>query len=149
MLIFSPKCALSIASGVVVASIIGYCIYFDRKRRADPQYRRKLVDRRRDLREAQRKTSNFPDLRNHEAVQQFFLQEVQMGEELLAGGELDGGVDHLANAVAVCGEPNQLLQVLQQTLQPHVFHLLALRLPTVAPRVFRPGRQVLPEEDVQ
>jgi hypothetical protein len=44
---------------------------------------------------------------------------------------LEGGVEHLGNAVAVCGQPNQLLQVLQQTLPPQVFHLLLQRLPTV------------------
>ncbi|KAJ8665765.1 hypothetical protein QAD02_007427, partial [Eretmocerus hayati] len=54
---------------------------------------------------------------------------VEMGEELLAQGDLEGGTEHLANAVAVCGQPHQLLQVLQTTLPPHVFHLLLQRLP--------------------
>jgi import receptor subunit TOM20 len=54
-----------------------------------------------------------------------------LGEELLARGDLEGGVEHLGNAVAVCGQPNQLLQVLQQTLPPQVFHLLLQRLPSV------------------
>lgn len=55
--------------------------------------------------------------------------QVQKGEELLGAGDEEGGVEHLSNAVAVCGQPNQLLQVLQQTLPPHVFQLLLLRLP--------------------
>ncbi|KAG8265625.1 Mitochondrial import receptor subunit TOM20, partial [Homalodisca vitripennis] len=54
---------------------------------------------------------------------------VQLGEELLGSGDEEGGVEHLSNAVAVCGQPNQLLQVLQQTLPPHVFQLLLMRLP--------------------
>lgn len=53
----------------------------------------------------------FPDMKDHEAVQRFFLQEIQLGEELLAAGDLENGVDHLGNAVAVCGQPNDLLQV--------------------------------------
>ena len=56
---------------------------------------------------------------------------MQLGEELLANGELEEGVEHLSNAVAVCGQPTQLLQVLQQTLPPQVFQMLLARLPEV------------------
>ena len=80
------------------------------------------------------------------------LLKVQLGEELLAQGEIETGVEHLSNAVAVCGQPQQvyftkllqymlnllpflfpqqLLQVLQQTLPPQVFRLLLERLPIV------------------
>lgn len=90
----------------------------------------------------------LPDMKDHEAVQRFFLQEVQLGEELLAAGDLENGVEHLGNAVAVCGQPNQLLQVLQQTLPPQVFHLLVQRLPLIAPRMQR-SEQMLQEEDVE
>lgn len=88
----------------------------------------------------------LPDMKDHEAVQRFFLQEVQLGEELLAAGDLENGVEHLGNAVAVCGQPNQLLQVLQQTLPPQVFHLLVQRLPLIAPRM---QRSELQDEDVE
>lgn len=96
-----------------------------------------------------RTTTNFPDMKDHEAVQRFFLQEVQLGEELLAAGDLDNGVDHLGNAVAVCGQPNELLQVLQQTLQPQVFHLLIQRLPQIAPRVMKQEQSSMQEDDVE
>lgn len=91
-------------------------------------------------------------MKDHEAVQRFFLQEIQLGEELLAAGDLESGVDHLGNAVAVCGQPNDLLQVLQQTLQPQVFHLLIQRLPSVAPRLMKAQQAPsasLQEEDVE
>lgn len=89
-------------------------------------------------------------MKDHEAVQRFFLQEVQLGEELLAAGDLENGVDHLGNAVAVCGQPNELLQVLQQTLQPQVFHLLIQRLPQIAPRVMKQqGGGAMHEDDVE
>lgn len=88
-------------------------------------------------------------MKDHEAVQRFFLQEVQLGEELLAAGDLDNGVEHLGNAVAVCGQPNQLLQVLQQTLPPQVFHLLVQRLPLIAPRIQRAETNSLQDEDVE
>ena len=46
-------------------------------------------------------------------------------------GEYEKGVDHLTNAIAVCGQPQQLLQVLQQTLPPPVFQMLLTKLPTI------------------
>lgn len=47
-------------------------------------------------------------------------------------GEFDKGVDHLTNAIAVCGQPQQLLQVLQQTLPAPVFQMLLTRLPSIS-----------------
>lgn len=58
----------------------------------------------------------------------FFLQEVQMGETLISTGDIERGVEHLANAVIVCGQPTQLLQVLQQTLPAQVFGLLIQKM---------------------
>jgi hypothetical protein len=60
---------------------------------------------------------------------------VQLGEELLGQGEIESGVEHLANAVSVCGQPQQLLQVLQQTLPPQVFYMLMQQLPSVMNKV--------------
>lgn len=47
-------------------------------------------------------------------------------------GDSETGVDHLTNAIAVCGQPQQLLQVLQQTLPPPVFQMLLTKLPTIS-----------------
>uniref|UniRef100_A0A8D2CXK5 Translocase of outer mitochondrial membrane 20 n=1 Tax=Sciurus vulgaris TaxID=55149 RepID=A0A8D2CXK5_SCIVU len=81
----------AIAAGVCGALFIGYCIYFDRKRRSDPNFKNRLRER-----------------------------------------EYEKGVDHLTNAIAVCGQPQQLLQVLQQTLPPPVFQMLLTKLPTIS-----------------
>ena len=62
------------------------------------------------------------------ASQRFFLQEVQLGEELLSQGDIENGVEHLSLAVAVCGQPQSLLGVLQQTLPPQIFSLLLQNL---------------------
>merc|ERR1712071_672989 len=94
----------------------------------------------------------LPDLKDHEAVQQFFLQQIQLGEELLGNGDIDAGVEHLSNAVAVCGQPQQLLQVLQQTLPPQVFSLLLERLPSVGQRLMARAAQSgmgMAEDDVE
>ena len=52
------------------------------------------------------------------------ILQVQLGEELLAQGDVENGVEHLSLAVAVCGQPHSLLGVLQQTLPPQIYQLL-------------------------
>ncbi|XP_023375547.1 mitochondrial import receptor subunit TOM20 homolog [Pteropus vampyrus] len=92
-------------------------------------------------------SKQLPDLKDADAVQKFFLEEIQLGEELLAQGEYEKGVDHLTNAIAVCGQPQQLLQVLQQTLPPPVFQMLLTKLPTISQRIV--SAQSLAEDDVE
>ncbi|XP_016116134.1 mitochondrial import receptor subunit TOM20 homolog B-like [Sinocyclocheilus grahami] len=91
--------------------------------------------------------SRLPDLKDAEAVQKFFLEEIQLGEELLAQGDYEKGVDHLTNAIAVCGQPQQLLQVLQQTLPPPVFQMLLTKLPTISQRIV--SAQSISDDDIE
>lgn len=139
----------AIAAGVCGALFLGYCVYFDRKRRSDPNFRQKLRERRRQQKTTtdQSGLSRLPDLKDAEAVQKFFLEEIQLGEELLAQGDYEKGVDHLTNAIAVCGQPQQLLQVLQQTLPPPVFQMLLTKLPTISQRIV--SSQTSPDDDVE
>uniref|UniRef100_A0A8C8GGU3 Mitochondrial import receptor subunit TOM20 homolog n=1 Tax=Oncorhynchus tshawytscha TaxID=74940 RepID=A0A8C8GGU3_ONCTS len=90
----------------------------------------------------------LPDLKDAEAVQKFFLEEIQLGEELLAQGDYENGIEHLTNAIAVCGQPQQLLQVLQQTLPPPVFQMLLTKLPTISQRIVS-AQGSLNEEDLE
>jgi import receptor subunit TOM20 len=136
-----PTNVWSMAAAGAGLCFIGYCIYFDRKRRSDPFFRQKLREKRRMAKQRNKLQPSgggsfqVPDLKDTEAVQRFFLQEVQLGEELLASGDIENGVEHLGNAVAVCGQPQQLLQVLQQTLPPQVFQLLLMKLPVAGQRI--------------
>ncbi|KAG7230049.1 hypothetical protein INR49_009769 [Caranx melampygus] len=68
-------------------------------------------------------------------------------KEKLREREFEKGVDHLTNAIAVCGQPQQLLQVLQQTLPPPVFQMLLTKLPTISQRII--SSQSLTEDDVE
>ncbi|CAG5116948.1 unnamed protein product [Candidula unifasciata] len=135
------RTTLGIAAAGAGICFIGYCFYFDRKRRSDPDFKTKLKERRKRSRQQKSRngSSTLPDLTNPEALQRFFLQEVQKGEEFLAMGDIEEGVEHLSNAVAVCGQPQQLLQVLQQTLPPQVFALLVQKLPSVGARLAAAG----------
>lgn len=67
-------------------------------------------------------------MKDQEAVQKFFLEEVQKGEEYLSQNDFDNCVKHLTNAIAVCGQPQQLLNVFKQTLPPNVFQMLIQNL---------------------
>ncbi|XP_029010709.1 mitochondrial import receptor subunit TOM20 homolog B isoform X1 [Betta splendens] len=139
----------AIAAGVCGALLVGYCVYFDRKRRSDPDFKNRLRERRRKQKAAKQREglTKLPDLKDAEAVQKFFLEEIQLGEELLAQGDYEKGVDHLTNAIAVCGQPQQLLQVLQQTLPPPVFQMLLTKLPSISQRIV--SAQSLSEDDIE
>lgn len=135
------KQTVGIAAAGAGLFFIGYCVYFDRKRRSDPNFKTKLREKRKLAKQQKMRceTTKLPDLTNPEAMQKFFLSEVQKGEELLAEGNIEQGVEHLSNAVAVCGQPQQLLSVLQQTLPPQVFSMLVQKLPSVGARLASAG----------
>ncbi|XP_023320205.1 mitochondrial import receptor subunit TOM20 homolog B [Eurytemora carolleeae] len=135
MLDLSSK-SLGLWAGLGTAAFLGYCIYFDNRRRSHPDFRRKLREKRKaNSKGASSSGPALPDFGDQEAVQRFFLQEVQLGEELLATGDIQNGVEHLSLAVAVCGQPHSLLSVLQQTLPPQIYHLLLQNLEVAQQRV--------------
>lgn len=45
MEMISSKAALGIAAGVAGTLFLGYCIYFDHRRHADPDFKKKLRER--------------------------------------------------------------------------------------------------------
>lgn len=99
-----------------------------------------MVPGRKAAREAEAATirSQIPSFKDNESIQKFFLNEVHMGEEMLAQGDVANGVEHLANAVVVCSQPQQLLSVLSNTLPPHVFQLLIQHLAIAGRQVNKP-----------
>uniref|UniRef100_A0A2K5S933 Mitochondrial import receptor subunit TOM20 homolog n=1 Tax=Cebus imitator TaxID=2715852 RepID=A0A2K5S933_CEBIM len=115
----------AIAAGVCGTLFIG---------RSDPNFKNRLREQRKKQKLAKETAglSRLPDLKDAEAVQKFFLEEIQLGEELLAQGEYEKEIHHPTNAIAVCGQPQQLLQ---QTLPPPVFQMLLTKLPTISQRI--------------
>ncbi|XP_045457239.1 mitochondrial import receptor subunit TOM20 homolog [Melitaea cinxia] len=151
------RTTLGIAVGLAGTLFLGYCVYFDQQRRKDPLFKKKLRERREKAQNNATKSRNLggplPDMSDHEAMQRFFLQQIQLGEELLAAGDLEAGVEHLGQAVTVCGQTQQLLSVLQQTMPAPIFHLLLKKLPEVSERLRASMRansgNTLQEEDVE
>uniref|UniRef100_A0A8D2ILQ6 TOMM20-like protein 1 n=1 Tax=Varanus komodoensis TaxID=61221 RepID=A0A8D2ILQ6_VARKO len=107
-------------------AVLGFCLYFDAKRRSAPDFPRRL----RESEWRRRRRGRRWLMKIYTAkVQEFFLQEIQLGELWLARGEHKKSIGHLANAVAVCTHPNQLMQVFEQTLPPQVFEMLVRSIP--------------------
>ncbi|XP_026483999.1 mitochondrial import receptor subunit TOM20 homolog [Vanessa tameamea] len=151
------RTTLGLAVGLAGTLFLGYCVYFDQQRRKDPLFKKKLRERREKAQHNATRSRTLggplPDMSDHEAMQRFFLQQIQLGEELLAAGDLEAGVEHLGQAVAVCGQTQQLLGVLQQTMPASIFHLLLKKLPEVSERLRASmtanGGTTLQEEDVE
>ena len=75
MLDLSSK-SLGLWAGLGTAAVLGYCIYFDRKRRSHPDFRRRLREKRKAASKGGSGSSGpaLPDFSDQEAVQRFFLQ---------------------------------------------------------------------------
>ncbi|KAL5290703.1 TOMM20 family protein [Megaselia abdita] len=137
------KTTIGLAAGVA-GLFLGYCIYFDKKRRSDPEYKKKVRERRR----RQRKSggggrSGMPNLNDHEAIERYFLEEIQLGETLIGRGDFENGVEHLANAIVVCGQPTRLLQVLQSSLPAQVFGMLIQKMQDFSKRADAEGPRIV------
>ncbi|CAJ0581921.1 unnamed protein product, partial [Mesorhabditis spiculigera] len=130
-------------AGLAGAAFVGYAIYFDYKRRSAPDYKQKVREnrRRKALRKGGRVVAargnpmGLPDPRNPASMQAFFLQEVQLGEELMAAGNVEQGALHIANAIILCGQSQQLMTIFEQTLPPEQFAAVLQVLPSARARL--------------
>ncbi|EFP05684.1 hypothetical protein GCK72_018275 [Caenorhabditis remanei] len=138
------KSNVVLAAGVAGAAFLGYCIYFDHKRINAPDYKDKIRQKRRTQAGAggmavRRPVAGgaevLPDVSDPSQMQRFFLQEVQLGEELMAAGNVEEGAVHIANAVMLCGESQQLLSIFQQTLSEEQFRAVVQQLPSTRERL--------------
>ncbi|GMT24724.1 hypothetical protein PFISCL1PPCAC_16021 [Pristionchus fissidentatus] len=150
---------LGVVASIAGAAVVGFAIYYDNKRRTAPDYKDKIRQKRRE-KAAKRGNSggssmgniDVPNPMNPTDMQSFFLQEVQLGEELMAAGNLDEGAEHIANAVIICGQGNQLLSIFQQTLPPEHFALVLEKLPSAKQRLadrFSAAADILEMEENQ
>ncbi|ESN95272.1 hypothetical protein HELRODRAFT_114815 [Helobdella robusta] len=133
----SSNALMGLAAGA--GAFVLFCFYYDHRRRSDPLYRVKLREspllKAKESAKKAKKVENKPDLNDPESCQKFFLREIQLGEELLSQGDIHEGIEHLANALAVCSQPQQLMSVFQQTLPPQVCQLLVAQIPIAAQRL--------------
>lgn len=141
---------VGIACGV---GVLGYCIYFDHKRRNDPNYRNNVRARREQERiEAENKERiELPPLDDQESVQKFIVSKMEMGEEYIQAGDIDKGANHLSYAIALCPQPDQVLKYMRETLPSSAFLKLVECVTIAKKRVdeARRARYRISEEDVE
>ncbi|KAH8247552.1 hypothetical protein KR038_006152, partial [Drosophila bunnanda] len=115
---------MKLIAAVTGMTFLGYCVYFDRKRRSDPDFKRKLHERR-SRRPAPK--AGPGDL-NEKDMEIYFLDQMQRGQGLIMNGDIEGGVDHLISAIFVCNQPDKLLHVLQSTLPTEIFAMMLIKM---------------------
>lgn len=150
------KSTIATVGAASAVCFVGYCVYFDYKRRKDPQYKQKVRERRRKQKaqeDAKRNEKDgIPNLTDPRAIQKFFEDEIRQGEECLNAGDIEECVNHFARACSVCGQPQHLIATLQHALPPQVFQLLIHKLSSMAqsrspPKPPGPTFSTLEEED--
>ncbi|XP_017145098.1 mitochondrial import receptor subunit TOM20 homolog [Drosophila miranda] len=139
--------AFKLLALTAVSSALGYCVYFDNKRRSDPDYKKKVRARRlkaklaKDQERQQEPVAtegSMPQLQQNQAqalrglvktnTEQYFLEQVFLGENRIMCGDIDGGIMHMINATSVCTSQEAFLQMLRGTLPPDIFQVLLARL---------------------
>ncbi|KAL8168746.1 UNVERIFIED_CONTAM: hypothetical protein K2H54_015403 [Gekko kuhli] len=125
---------LGLLAGACGLALLAY--YFDLRRRQAPDFKRSLRERRRKERErAKEHEKELRERKDVAKVQEFFLQEIQLGELWLERGEQKQAIEHLTNAVSLCTRPTELMDVLEHALPPQVFEMLANRIPYITQRL--------------
>lgn len=113
---FISVCAVGFAGSL----FLGYCVYFDKKRRSDPDYKKKVLARRRSA----KKQDKTVDLRDPKVRQEFLTEEMVKANQKLTEGKLEEAVGHFINFVHFSGNPRQSLMMLQQTLPATLFRVV-------------------------
>ncbi|KAH8396401.1 hypothetical protein KR222_009807, partial [Zaprionus bogoriensis] len=134
----SVRSLLTLTAGTAGAILLGYCIYFDWKRRSDPEYKRKVHERRQREQDELKyclvddddDDSGMPayDPNDYMALKRCFVNEIKLGEQLIAQGNMSDGLSHLANAILMCAQPVPMLQSLQDSLPEPVYMPLMRKL---------------------
>ncbi|KAH8267213.1 hypothetical protein KR026_005150, partial [Drosophila bipectinata] len=106
----------------------GYCVYFDRKRRSDPDFKKKLHERRLRRQGNMLTPPAAPVHLDEKEIEMYFMTQIHRGEGLITNGDIEGGLDHLINAILVCSQPGKLLQVLQSTLPAEIFTMMLIKM---------------------
>ncbi|KAG0332235.1 hypothetical protein BG000_010222, partial [Podila horticola] len=131
--------------GTVAVAAVGYALYFDSKRRSDPEFRRKLKKERKRAQKQQKeeeqkkvakttatveevlasiKDEDFPT--SMEAREKFCMEQLSAGEALFTSGP--EGYEMAAvcffKALKVYPAPAELVMVYQKTIPPEVFTLV-------------------------
>ncbi|KAJ7126476.1 hypothetical protein C8R43DRAFT_1029168, partial [Mycena crocata] len=135
-------------AGISVCGIVAYAVYFDFKRRNDPEFRKKIRKEKKrvdkslaqsrealaaanevseaELREALKMIKSEPRPPTQEARENYFMSQVAMGEQLAARGEpfhLPAALSFY-RALAVYPSPPELLAIYQKTVPEAIVKII-------------------------
>ncbi|EWC47908.1 hypothetical protein DRE_02790 [Drechslerella stenobrocha 248] len=136
---------LTASAVTAVALTLAYAVYFDHRRRHDPEFRRSLARERRKHAKAQ-KAVKEAEAENERAQlraavaaaneegypsgveerEAYFMNEVARGEQLLQHGESKAAEAALCfyKALRVYPDPPNLIQIYEKTVPKHVLDIL-------------------------
>ena len=130
--------------------LLAYCVYFDHKRRSAPDYREKVIARRERQKKARENEDiELPASEDKDAVERFFVKEIEIGEELMQAGEIDRAVKHLSYAVVFCPQPQNLIQYLKEALPSSAYTKLIEQVAVANKRVRETYQKIVIEEEVE
>ncbi|KAL7742570.1 hypothetical protein ACLKA6_007546 [Drosophila palustris] len=122
------KCRTVLVTGLATLAIVGYCIYFDQKRRKDPHYKRRIYERREFDRRLKLPEidENMSEL-NVEVVE-YFLHRVYLGETYFRRNDWNRAVHNFANAIMICANPTIFLHKLHRVMPKEFYDLIMTRV---------------------
>ncbi|GMS79041.1 hypothetical protein PENTCL1PPCAC_1216, partial [Pristionchus entomophagus] len=111
-----------VVAGVAGSAIVGFALYYDHKRRTAPDYKEKIRQKRRAKAAARSSLRCGTIMDRFHRVEKvsidlcplLYMQEAQLGEKRIAAGNLDEGVDQIANAIIICGQGKEQLSIFKQ-----------------------------------
>lgn len=144
----------TVASFGIATAVLGYCVYFDHKRRSAPDFKEKLIAKRKAQKEQAFKAEQAKQQRGRaappagagpqgtvslEELKGVLMQELQVGQMLAKQGDKQNAAQHLANAVLLTSQvnggdptaPQQLIQLLQMQMPEDVFMTMMMYLQKV------------------
>ena len=118
-------------------AFLSYYIYYERKSQSYLELNKKIIEKTMKQTNVYKNSSKYPDLNDEKAIQSFFMREIALSEQLIESGQIENGVEHLANAVAVTAHNESLINALRSNLPVPIFKLLILRLPKVNQKLYK------------
>ena len=114
-----------IATGVAGLAFIGYCIYFDRQRTQDVNYKENLKSKRKEERKIKEMKKEEVGITPEMGPYGFLIQEFLIADHLLTEGNIKGATKHLANVMNVIEDKQVVLTFLEVHLSSEAFEILS------------------------
>ncbi|KAI0978644.1 hypothetical protein GJ496_000527 [Pomphorhynchus laevis] len=129
--------SLAFACGV---SFLGYCVYFDQKRRSAPDFKEKLIIKR--LEAAERKQNStklsidfeLPDITCTDSMHNFLTSNITLADTAYASSDFSSAGEYYAIALACTPMSTNLFEIISQAVNPETVEIIQQKLPLVRKR---------------